>query len=128
MAVGRADTRPRGDNSTLEGRAENRRVEIVIRVPGIAESGVDLIGSDPVGLTDQFGEVAGDGADEPGTDEPDTGDGVDEPGTGDGALDDPDQVPVGQPGTDDPVGVGDAVDPGLPATDPAVPADAQPTE
>jgi len=31
MVVGYADTRPHKSNETLEGRAENRRVEIVIR-------------------------------------------------------------------------------------------------
>ena len=32
-AVGRADTIPRGDNGTEEGRAENRRTEIVVMFP-----------------------------------------------------------------------------------------------
>ena len=32
-AVGRADTIPRGDNDTEEGRAENRRTEIVVMFP-----------------------------------------------------------------------------------------------
>jgi chemotaxis protein MotB len=39
MAVGRADTRPRADNTTAEGRAQNRRVEIVVRVAGGAVAG-----------------------------------------------------------------------------------------
>jgi chemotaxis protein MotB len=30
-AVGRADTRPLGDNATDEGRQRNRRVEILLR-------------------------------------------------------------------------------------------------
>lgn len=49
-AVGYADTRPRGDNATLEGRQENRRVEIVIIVGGLAESDVPII--DPFEGTD----------------------------------------------------------------------------
>ncbi len=48
IAIGMADTRPRGTNATPEGRQLNRRVEIVIRVDGIAESDVAVI--DP-GLT-----------------------------------------------------------------------------
>ena len=39
IAVGRSDTRPRDDNSSPEGRAQNRRVEIVVRItPGDNEA------------------------------------------------------------------------------------------
>jgi len=37
-AVGRADTIPRGDNTTEEGRAENRRTEIVVLFPEMLPS------------------------------------------------------------------------------------------
>ncbi len=52
-AVGRADTRPRADNTTEDGRQQNRRVEIVVRIEGIAESGIETIvpiGDDPLEL------------------------------------------------------------------------------
>ncbi len=58
-ATGRADTRPRGDNSTEDGRATNRRVEIVVRVDGIVDEAgrvvadvpvIDPIGDDPAEL------------------------------------------------------------------------------
>lgn len=45
-AVGLADTRPVADNDSFEGRARNRRVEIVVRVSGLVESEVDVI--DPI--------------------------------------------------------------------------------
>ncbi|MCP3993176.1 MAG: flagellar motor protein MotB [Actinomycetia bacterium] len=53
IAIGMADTRPRGDNATPEGRQLNRRVEIVIRVDGIVDSDVAVIDtgiSNPVEL------------------------------------------------------------------------------
>ena len=40
-AVGRADTIPRGDNDTEEGRAENRRTEIVVLFPETAAQPAD---------------------------------------------------------------------------------------
>jgi chemotaxis protein MotB len=43
VAIGMADTRPRADNGTVEGRRENRRVEIVVRVDGITDSDVPVI-------------------------------------------------------------------------------------
>jgi len=33
-AVGYADTRPLADNATAEGRASNRRVELIMEAPG----------------------------------------------------------------------------------------------
>jgi chemotaxis protein MotB len=99
VAVGRADTRPRADNSTAAGRQENRRVEIVVRVPGMVESGVDLIGSDPVGVDDVFGDVTED-------ETPTSGSAVEE-------------APAEEaPADGDPVGASDAVDPDLPTDEP----------
>lgn len=40
-AVGLADTRPLADNSTLEGRASNRRVELILETPQAAEMSDD---------------------------------------------------------------------------------------
>lgn len=37
-AVGHADTRPRADNATAEGRARNRRVTVVLHVPASAKA------------------------------------------------------------------------------------------
>ncbi len=42
-AVGMADTRPVAPNSTEDGRGQNRRVEIVLRIDGMAESDVPII-------------------------------------------------------------------------------------
>ena len=62
IAVGLADTRPRGDNATPEGRQLNRRVEIVIRVDGLVDSEVPIIDPeiiDPIELDpiDESGAV-----------------------------------------------------------------------
>ncbi len=46
-AVGMADTRPIGSNDSVDGRAANRRVEIVVRVDGLLDSAIDVI--DPIG-------------------------------------------------------------------------------
>ncbi|MEM8926225.1 MAG: flagellar motor protein MotB [Actinomycetota bacterium] len=43
MAVGLAETRPRDTNDTPEGRQANRRVEIVVRIPGMVDSDIDVI-------------------------------------------------------------------------------------
>ncbi|GAB3460340.1 OmpA/MotB family protein [Azotobacter salinestris] len=40
-AVGLADTKPLADNSTLEGRANNRRVELILEAPQAAEKSDD---------------------------------------------------------------------------------------
>lgn len=112
MAVGRSDTRPRADNATPEGRQQNRRVEIVVRVPGIAESGVDVIGSDPVGLEDAFGEPL-DGETTDGT-----GDGTDDEDGGNGEESEDGEEPTDDgPVEIDPVDVDGLVDPGLPSVD-----------
>ena len=52
-AVGLADTRPVESNDTLDGRAANRRVEVVVRVAGLIESDIDVINpiEDPIGDT-----------------------------------------------------------------------------
>lgn len=48
LAAGYADTHPVGDNSTAEGRAHNRRVEIVILRGDTEETGKDLpVGPEP---------------------------------------------------------------------------------
>ena len=46
-AVGMGETRPLVPNDSDENRAQNRRVEIVIRVAGIVEADIDVI--DPIG-------------------------------------------------------------------------------
>lgn len=46
-AVGMGETRPLVPNDSDENRAQNRRVEVVIRVAGILESGIDVF--DPIG-------------------------------------------------------------------------------
>lgn len=46
-AVGMGETRPLFPNDTDENRAQNRRVEVVIRVAGLVEAGVPVI--DPIG-------------------------------------------------------------------------------
>lgn len=46
-AVGMGETRPLFPNDSDENRAQNRRVEIVIRVNGVVEAGLDVI--DPIG-------------------------------------------------------------------------------
>lgn len=46
-AVGMGETRPLVPNDSDENRAQNRRVEIVIRVNGLLEAGIDVI--DPIG-------------------------------------------------------------------------------
>ncbi len=42
-AIALSDTRPRATNSTKEGRAINRRVEVVITIDGLIDSNVDVI-------------------------------------------------------------------------------------
>ncbi len=42
-AIALSDTRPRATNSTAEGRALNRRVEVVITIDGLIDSDVDVI-------------------------------------------------------------------------------------
>lgn len=51
-AVGMGDTRPVVANDSDENRAQNRRVEIVIRVNGLIEAGIDVIDpiGDPIGI------------------------------------------------------------------------------
>ncbi len=75
-AVGLADTRPRGDNNSEAGRADNRRVEVVLRIEGYTGPQLELV--EPIDLFDEdFGRLET-GDDETGDDE--TGDGE----TGDG--------------------------------------------
>ena len=50
-AVGMADTRPRMSNDSESGRAENRRVEVVLRVEGFIAPELQLI--EPVDLFDE---------------------------------------------------------------------------
>jgi len=38
-AIGHADTKPRADNATAEGRARNRRVSLVLHIPAAARAG-----------------------------------------------------------------------------------------
>ena len=65
-AVGMADTRPRVPNDNDENRAENRRVEVVVRVDGLLATDVDVIDpiGDPIGLGSPVDPDAS-GADEP---------------------------------------------------------------
>ncbi len=65
-AVGLAETRPVDTNETVEGRAANRRVEVVVRVDGLIDSDVDVINpiDDPIGDTNVAeGAVVADGVD-----------------------------------------------------------------
>jgi chemotaxis protein MotB len=97
-AVGLADTKPRSNNNTAEGRQENRRVEIVTRVVDNSAA----LGS---------GTATGDGAADPAADGPGTG----ETGTGqDGTTGDP---AVDGAGTGDATGAGD---PAADGSDPIV--------
>ena len=80
-AVGLSDTHPRETNASEDGRAANRRVEVVIRIEGMVASGVELI--DPIG-DDIIGE--GFGTTDSAASASDTGaDGAGE-GSGDGAA------------------------------------------
>lgn len=49
-AVGLADTRPRSDNESEAGKAENRRVEVVLRIDGFAGPELQLV--EPIDLFD----------------------------------------------------------------------------
>ena len=76
VAMGLADTRPRAENTSEEGRQRNRRVEIVIRVDGMVESDVpviDPLGGDPIDLD---GPIVIDGLGSSGTDESESEAGV----------------------------------------------------
>ncbi len=89
-ALGKADTKPVASNNTVEGRAQNRRVEIVTRV----------IQTLPPAGTDTETETDTEGGSENG----------DDSGTGDGADDAAEAAPDGEPtpGTDgDGAGAGD---------------------
>ncbi len=83
-AVGMADTRPRASNSTEDGRIQNRRVEVVVRVDGVPEDAIDPIDpiGDPIPGASEL-EPDSDGADSEGavseTDGSGVGSGVDGP-------------------------------------------------
>jgi len=53
IAVGRSDTRPRDDNNTPEGRAQNRRVEIVVRITPDNNEALESIATDMATSVDE---------------------------------------------------------------------------
>lgn len=100
-AVGMGETRPLVANDNDENRAQNRRVEVVIRVSGLLESNIDLI--DPIG------------------------DPIDAPIVGASPLTD-EVAPAPADDADVPVETDTARSPDDAASDPAVPSPAQPTD
>lgn len=67
-AVGMGETRPVAPNDSDENRAQNRRVEIVIRVNGLVEAGIQVI--DPIGDPIDAPIVVDSPLSEPDSDEP----------------------------------------------------------
>ncbi len=94
-AVGLADTKPRSTNNTLEGRQENRRVEIVTRVIPNLQSATIGTGSPDIL------EQPGDGVDQPTNGSGDDGDPA-------GADDGDGTVGGTTPSTDEPATTGDS--------------------
>ena len=101
-AVGHADTRPRATNDTAEGRAQNRRTEIVVLVEADNATISDIPLVDDIAMSDEAfpddpGQLDGIAREVDGTDGEGSGDGDDSSTAGGGDSSEPDIVDFDNP-------------------------------